>query len=83
MAELASALEVPAAEDAPVPTEAVVVTPNYFEWREVFPELKVLIDNYDIILEEANQIMEVYKCAVHLISMPQSVATSLVVDAMA
>lgn len=27
-------------------------TPNYFDWRELFPQLQILIDNLDIIKEE-------------------------------
>lgn len=44
-------VEFPAAEESP--------SPSFFEWTEVFPQLQVLIDNYDTIKEEAEAIAHV------------------------
>lgn len=34
----------------------VETTPNYFNWKEVYPELQVLLDNFQVISEEAKNI---------------------------
>jgi hypothetical protein len=31
-------------------------SPNYYEWREIFPELQILKDNIDVILAEAESV---------------------------
>ena len=31
-------------------------TPNYFNWKEIFPELNILIENFDVIKEESSKI---------------------------
>ena len=41
------------------PTEEGPPCPSYFEWTEIYPQLQVLIDNYDAILEEVTEISAV------------------------
>lgn len=40
-------------------TEEPPPCPSYFEWTEIYPQLQVLIDNYDAILEEVTGISTV------------------------
>lgn len=35
------------------------LTPNFYDWKDIFPQLKVLIDSIDIIKEEAKNIKNV------------------------
>ena len=39
--------------------------PSYHNWREVYPELQLLIDEYETILEEAKTISTVRVCFVY------------------
>lgn len=39
--------------------EACNSSPSYFDWKEVYPQLHVLIDNYDTIMEEMMDISTV------------------------
>jgi len=32
------------------------IAPEYYDWREIYPELQILLDNFDDILQEAEQV---------------------------
>jgi hypothetical protein len=55
--------------------------PPYYDWRSRFPELQILLDNFDDILEEAKTIQKVPS---HLLSFfPVINLTSSAVDSLA
>jgi hypothetical protein len=55
-------------EEGKFPTECSILErfdernlppPSYYDWRDTFPELHVLQDNFDVILEEMKKLSEV------------------------
>jgi aspartyl/asparaginyl beta-hydroxylase (cupin superfamily) len=36
----------------------IEMTENYYDWKEIFPELRILLDNFDVIKAEAEKISQ-------------------------
>ena len=34
----------------------MATTPNYFDWKEIYPELRILIENLSVIQEESRKV---------------------------
>jgi hypothetical protein len=55
--------------------------PPYFDWRSRFPELQILLDNFEDILEESKTIQKVF--LTFFSSFPSSINSLCLVDPLA